>query len=274
MAPLEWLTSPVATVIGAAGTLLGQERANRQHRSSAREQMEFQRYMSNTAHQRQVADLRAAGLNPIMAAKLGGSSSPQGAKYEPKNVVGAAVQSAFQIAQASKAMADADILQNRKKLVDAQTEKELSHKLNLDIKNNMDKFTYQYFKDKGYPPSVLTARPFNIIMTELWEKLPQKEKTSLVTSLYTIFGYSVQEVEKFLKNPKRYLKDLSEGYIPDPKKMASHMYQGALNNIKWIYRKYDKHIVKPIDAAIDHMDTSARDLVRDIKQKYFHKDVP
>lgn len=107
------VVDPIGTIVGKVGSFLsdaspaisgglsylGAQQQNSSAASMSNAQMAFQDHESSTAYQRAVADMKAAGINPMLASQVGGASTPSGAMAPVVNSFGQGVSSAMQAAQ-------------------------------------------------------------------------------------------------------------------------------------------------------------------------------
>ena len=92
----------IGSAIGGLFGYKGQKDTNVASAQQAQKQMDFQRDMSNTAVQRRMADLKKAGINPILAGSKE-ASSPAGAMAPVGNKAAAGMQGSLIASQASSA---------------------------------------------------------------------------------------------------------------------------------------------------------------------------
>lgn len=107
-----------------------------QSADEANKQMEYQSYMSNTAHQREVADLKAAGLNPILSAFGSGASTPSGAMGNVPDYGASLSQGANSAMQAMQLGTQIKNMKQNTKYIRSQKRKSDQEAINLQTTRN------------------------------------------------------------------------------------------------------------------------------------------
>lgn len=206
----DWMGNLLPGVIPGIADYFGGREARDASLSSAREQMAFQERMSSTAHQREVSDLKAAGLNPALSANHG-ASTPAGAAIDAENIMGSAVATAQQARQVHEG-----IKETRGRVENLRAQAALTRTENIKAQEDALNSARQGFLLESQFPEADAERAFweqHGAGHKKWQKRWEMIRPAVGTARDIGIGYGASR--GFLKNSERRGKPRTSGPYRD-----------------------------------------------------------
>jgi len=120
---LDWLTAPIASAAGAAANFIGGVMTNQANADRADASNEWSAEQYAKRYQTMTSDLKAAGLNPMLAYSQSPGQAPTAQQVQFQNPVSAATQGYQQMSQGTQSIASASQADAQVKLIDATVDK-------------------------------------------------------------------------------------------------------------------------------------------------------
>lgn len=189
---------PGEELLGDVLSFFGGHEANQDNIQLAKDQMYFQERMSNTAYQRATADMKAAGINPMLAYSQGGASTPAGATTMTKNPLegaGSSVRQALKFSEELKLLRES--VRKTKNEADVAGEEVFNREqTNQKLKDEMDNIIQNTKRQKA-ETDLLELEKSRARAESAFYESPLGQATKY---LETILGGATSAKKLFIKN--------------------------------------------------------------------------